>query len=254
MNKDAEFLAEAYQKVLEGNMHCKAAKDGCDCDKCEECKENQTVDEAKKAAKPDYIDIDKDGDKKESMKKAFKDKEAPTSDDGPDGETYSEYLARKKKKEKKSMHKENAEMASAYETILEFKHINKKFARRYNKVTAAMLKAQPGSEEYGKLKSEREDLVTILKDHGQTPQDLEAFLVKKEKENPLPEIQDPQSMNQYKDNSYSDTADISSTENEYEADMNAPQSEVSQMPPDAPTPQEIKATRVSTNQYVTNNA
>ena len=230
MNKDVEFLAEAYQKVLEGNMHCKSAKEGCDCDKCEECKENQTVDEAKKAAKPDYIDIDKDGDKEESMKKAAHDKK------------------------KKSMHKENAEMASAYETILEFKHINKKFARRYNKVTAAMLKAQPGSEEYGKLKSEREDLVTILKDHGQTPQDLEAFLVKKEKENPLPEIQDPQSMNQYKDNSYSDTADISSTENEYEADMNAPQSEVSQMPPDAPTPQEIKATRVSTNQYVTNNA
>jgi hypothetical protein len=218
MNKDAELLAEAYQKVLEEAMHCKAAKDGCDCDKCEDCKDNQTVDEAKKATKPDYIDIDKDGDKEESMKKAVQDKK------------------------KKSMHKENAEMAQAYETILEFKHINKKFARRYNKVTAAMLKAQPGSEEYGKLKSEREDLVTILKDHGQTPQDLEAFLQKKEKENPLPEVQDPQSMNQYKDSSYTDTADIPSADNnEYEADMNAPQAEVSQMPPDAPTPQEVQA-------------
>jgi hypothetical protein len=227
MNKDAELLAEAYQKVLKEAMHCKAAKDGCDCDKCDECEDNQTVDEAKKVAKPDYIDIDKDGDKEEPMKKAASDKK------------------------KKSMHKENAEMASAYETILEFKHINKKFARRYNKVTAAMLKSQPGSEEYGKLKSEREDLVTILKDHGQTPKDLEAFLVKKEKENPLPEVQDPQTMNQYKDSSYSDTADIPSVDNEYEADMNAPQSEVAQMPPDAPTPQEVRAT---TTQYVANNS
>lgn len=187
MNKDATFLAEAYQAVIE------------------------------KKAKPDYIDVDEDGDKEESMKKAVADKK------------------------KKTLHKENEEMASAYETILEFKHINKKFARRYNKVTAAMLKAQPGTEEYGKLKSEREDLVTILKDHGQTPKDLEAFLIKKEKENPLPDVQDPQSMNQYKDNSYSDTADISSSEGDYEADMHAPQSEVAQMPPDAPTPQEVQA-------------
>jgi hypothetical protein len=132
-------------------------------------------------------------------------------------------------------------MASAYETILEFKHINKKFARRYNKVTAAMLKSQPGSEEYGKLKAEREDLVTILKDHGQTPKDLEAFLVKKEKENPLPDVQDPQTMNQYQDNSYSDTADIPSQNDEYEPSMHASQSEVAQMPPDAPTPQEVQA-------------
>jgi 16S rRNA C967 or C1407 C5-methylase (RsmB/RsmF family) len=186
MNKDAAFLAEAYQTVVE------------------------------KKAKPDFLDVDKDGDKKESMKKALKDK-------------------------KKSVHKENAEMAGAYETILEFRQINKRFARRYNKVTAAMLKAQPGSEEYGKLKSEREDLVTILKDHGQTPKDLEAFLVKKEKENPLPDIQDPQSMNQYKDSSYTDTADIPPSEGEYEADMNTPQVEVSQMPPDAPAPQEVQA-------------
>jgi hypothetical protein len=187
MNKDAAFLAEAYQTVVE------------------------------KKAKPDFLDVDKDGDKKESMKKALADKK------------------------KKSVHKENAEMAGAYETILEFRQINKRFARRYNKVTAAMLKAQPGSEEYGALKTEREDLVTILKDHGQTPKDLEAFLVKKEKENPLPDVQDPQTMNQYKDSSYTDTADIPSTEGEYEADMNAPQAEVSQMPPDAPTPQEVQA-------------
>jgi hypothetical protein len=219
MNKDAELLAEAYQKVLEEAMHCKAAKEGCDCDKCDDCEENQTVSEAKKTKKPD-----KDGDGVPD----WADKHHGKDDHAVKGK-------------KKSMHKENAEMASAYETILEFKHINKKFARRYNKVTAAMLKSQPGSEEYGKLKSEREDLVTILKDHGQTPKDLEAFLVKKEKENPLPDVQDPQTMNQYKDSSYSDTADIPSANNEYEADMNDSQSEVAQMPPDAPTAQEVQA-------------
>ena len=143
-------------------------------------------------------------------------------------------------KKKKSVNEENEEMSQAYETILEFKHINKKFARRYNKVTAAMLKAQPGSEEYGALKSEREDLVTILKDHGQTPKDLEAFLQKKEKENPLPDVQDPQSANQYQDNSYSDTADIPQSD-DFEPSMHSSQAEVAQMPPDAPTSQEVQA-------------
>jgi hypothetical protein len=214
MNKDANLLAEAYQKVLEEVMHCKAAKHGCDCDKCDECKENQTVEEAKNT-KPDYIDIDKDGDKEESMKKAAADKK------------------------KKSVHKENAEMANAYETILEFKQINKKFARRYNKVTAAMLKALPGSEEYGKLKAEREDLVSILKDHGQTPKDLEAFLAKKESENPLPEVQDhnPQTQNQYQDNSYTDTADYpvpSEPEAAITAAMTNPSIEASQPAPSKP--------------------
>jgi hypothetical protein len=190
MNKDADLIAEAYQKMLSTwkenkDKDCKWAKKGCDCDGCEECKSNQKVEEAK-AVKPDYIDIDKDGDKKESMKKAAQDKK------------------------KKSVHKENAEMGEAYETILEYKLINKKFARRYNKLTSAMLKAEPGSEEYGKIKTEREDLVSILKDHGMSPRDLEEYLVKKERENPLPEVQDhnPQTQNQYQDNSYTDTADL----------------------------------------------
>lgn len=212
MNKDADLLAEAYQRVLEEAKHCKAAMEGCDCDKCDECKENQTVDEAKHS-KPDYLDLDKDGNKKEPMKKAAADKK------------------------KKSMHKENSEMASAYETILEFKQINKKFARRYNKVTAAMLKAEPGSEEYGKLKTEREDLVNILKDHGQTPRDLEAFLLKKENENPLPDVQDhnSQTHNQYQDSSYTDTADLAaSSDVSVTAAMENPSIEASAMAPAAP--------------------
>lgn len=254
MNKDAELLAEAYQKVLEVAKHCNAATDGCDCDECEECEHNQAVHEAKKSKKPmkngvpDWVD-----------KKHGKDDHADEDKKGKltqaeNRERFKKMVAGKNKK--KSVHKENAEMGQAYETILEFKQINKKFARRYNKVTAAMLKAQPGSEEYGALKTEREDLVAILRDHDQTPKDLEAFLVKKEKSNPLPDVQDPQTSNQYKDSSYSDTADIPSAENDYEADMHASQVEVAQMPPDAPSPQELRAMapQASTSQYVTRNA
>ena len=135
----------------------------------------------------------------------------------------------------KCMNKDARLLAEAYETILEYKHINKKFARRYNKVTAAMLKAEAGSDEYNKLKSEREDLVNILKDHGQSPKDLEAFLVKKEKETPLPD-QDAQNYNQYGDNSYSDTADLpdNTVEVNFQQDMSSPQAEVAAMPPDQP--------------------
>jgi hypothetical protein len=219
MNKDTVFLAEAYLKVLEEVKHCKAAKHGCDCDKCKECEKNQKVEEAKKL---------------DPVGKEDKD----INNDGKVNST-DKYLKNRRKKIAKSMHKENAEMADAYQTILEFKHINKKFARRYNKVTAAMLKTEPGSEEYGKLKSEREDLVNILKDHGQSPRDLEAFLVKKEKDNPLPEVQDhnPQTHNQYQDNSYTDTADLpvsSEPEVAVTAAMANPSIEASQPAPSKP--------------------
>jgi hypothetical protein len=237
MNKDADLLAEAYQKVLEEAMHCKYAKKGCDCDDCKDCKDNQKIDEAKKNKKPDK---DGDGVPDWADKKDGEDDNAPENKKGK--LTQAENRERFKKMvagKKKSMHKENAEMANAYETILEFKQINKKFARRYNKVTAAMLKAQPGSEEYGKLKTEREDLVSILKDHGQTPKDLEAFLAKKESENPLPEVQDhnPQTQNQYQDNSYTDTADLpvpSEPEAAVTAAMTNPSIEASQSAPSKP--------------------
>jgi hypothetical protein len=39
------------------------------------------ADEANEEAKPDYIDLDKDGDKEETMKKAAADKEAEKDDD-----------------------------------------------------------------------------------------------------------------------------------------------------------------------------
>ena len=244
MNKDANLLAEAYQKILERNEHCKWAKEGCDCNECKECKANQTVDEAKKPDKdgdgvPDWADK-KDGED-DNASKNKKDREDNNASKNKKGKlTQAENRKRFKQMiagKKKSMYKENAEMADAYQTILEFRQINKRFARRYNKVTAAMLKAQPGSEEYGKLKAEREDLVTILKDHGQTPKDLETYLVKKETENPLPEVQDhnPQTQNQYQDNSYTDTADLASgSEVSVSAAMTNPSIEASTMAPAKP--------------------
>jgi hypothetical protein len=137
-----------------------------------------------------------------------------------DGEVNSsdEYLkkrraaiAQAKEKKENTKKKVGESLESAYERILESKYINKKFARRYNKVTAALLKAEPGSENYQKLKSERDDLVGILKDHGKSVSDLEELLAKKEKENPLPDTDfSPNVDQQYGDNSYSDTADLHS--------------------------------------------
>jgi len=80
-------------------------------------------------------------------------------------------------------------LEDAYQLVLESKHINKKFARRYSKLTGALLKAVPGSKEYQALKSEREDLVAILKDHGKTPADLDEYLTKKEVSEVAPEEQ-----------------------------------------------------------------
>jgi len=133
MKKDVDFLAEAYQRVIEA-----------------------------KKAKPDYLDVDKDGDKKESMKKALKDGK------------------------KKTRSKVEEELANAYQSILEAsatdKVINKKLARDYYKAVKAMRKCEHGSKDYTKFKSQKEDIMTLVKDHGKTIADLDAFLTKKEKE------------------------------------------------------------------------
>jgi hypothetical protein len=105
-------------------------------------------------------------------KKAFKEKPDKDGDGIPDWAD--------KKDDKKSKKKKKDELEEAYQEILESKHINKKFAKRYSRVTADLLKAEPGSKEYVKLKNERDDLVSILKDHGKTPADLDEFLTKKE--------------------------------------------------------------------------
>jgi hypothetical protein len=113
----------------------------------------------------------------------------------------------KAEKEGKSKKKvDESSLEAAYQKILESKYINKGFARRYNKVTSALLKAEPGSEEYQKLKAERDDLVSILKDHGKTPAEIQDLLVKKEKTTEY----SPNTDNQYGDNTYSDTSDLES--------------------------------------------
>jgi hypothetical protein len=73
--KDLEMLQEAYF-LMEKKHVCHPAAKGCKCDGCKECKANskkKAVKEAKED-KPDYLDADEDGDKKESMKKALSDK------------------------------------------------------------------------------------------------------------------------------------------------------------------------------------
>ena len=90
---------------------------------------------------------------------------------------------------KKRMTKKDG-LEEAYMEIFESKHINKKFARRYNKITSLLLKADPGSKDYTKLKTERDDLVSILKDHGKTPADLDELLAKKEPNEEMEETEE----------------------------------------------------------------
>lgn len=60
--------------------------------------------------KPDYPDLDRDGNRKESMKKALKDKEHGGSDDDEDeDETHDEAVKRKMKKSKKKSMKNKKE-------------------------------------------------------------------------------------------------------------------------------------------------
>lgn len=51
MNKDTQYLEEAYQIILEKSAEvCKHSKDGCDCNSCKDCKANQK--ESKKELSP----------------------------------------------------------------------------------------------------------------------------------------------------------------------------------------------------------
>lgn len=69
--KDEQLLIEAYKAIFEKNEACGCPKD-CDRKKCEEEKIEEAI-KAKKG-KPDYLDVDEDGDKNEPFKKALKDK------------------------------------------------------------------------------------------------------------------------------------------------------------------------------------
>jgi len=91
-----------------------------------------TIFEKKKNSKEELKDINKDGkvDKSDS------------------------YLANRRKAianaiaTKKGENKKNFKdtLDEAYRTLFESNFLNKKFARRYNKITSALLKAEPGSK------------------------------------------------------------------------------------------------------------
>ena len=149
MNKDMQLLQEAYTAIFEKKS---------------------------KGWTPPWLKDKKEDkeDKKDGGKKAKK--HGKNSKPDKDGDGVPDWADNSKKKKGKSL-------AEAYaEIVEESKHINKKFARRYNKVTGELLKSDPGSKHYTKLKSERDELVKILADHGMTPADLDSMLTKTEKD------------------------------------------------------------------------
>ena len=157
MNKDADLIAEAYSRILEKKAsNKKPDKDGDGI--------------------PDYAE-----------KKSGKDDNASENKKGK--LTQAENRERFKKMvagKKKTKTKVEEELANAYQSILEAsatdKVINKKLARDYYKAVKAMRKCEHGSKDYTKFKSQKEDIMTLVKDHGKTIADLDAFLTKKEKE------------------------------------------------------------------------
>ena len=96
MAKFKEYLAEDEAEAITEKADC-----DCDCgkDPCESCgeshhdvKEAEAVEEEaiEEKAKPDYIDIDGDGDKKEPMKKAVKDKKEKADESVEEAEAVEE--------------------------------------------------------------------------------------------------------------------------------------------------------------------
>jgi hypothetical protein len=75
-----EEQAEGEQQELDESkcMECGMWESQCKCDESEECDESmdrmRQLAGIQEAAKPDFLDVDQDGDKKESMKKAIADK------------------------------------------------------------------------------------------------------------------------------------------------------------------------------------
>jgi hypothetical protein len=147
-------------------------------------------------------------------KKDFKEKKKDVNNDGKIDKS-DDYLANRRKiiaqaiakKESKKNFKDT--LKETYETLFESNFLNKKFARRYNKITSALLKAEPGSKEYNQLKMERDDLVNILKDHGMSAKDLEKLLTKKENDTKEEETHfSPNTNLQYPDSEDSDVKDL----------------------------------------------
>ena len=72
---DVLNAAISEQSDIQESNDCPCCEGTCTCaPSCENCDCKSKVKESKKKAKPDFLDVDKDGDKKEPMKKAIKDK------------------------------------------------------------------------------------------------------------------------------------------------------------------------------------
>jgi len=71
----AGMLTEAKEPPCPCTMGKKCIKKDCQCSKCKDSLKESRIQEAKKKPKPDYLDVDGDGDTKEPMKKALKDKQ-----------------------------------------------------------------------------------------------------------------------------------------------------------------------------------
>ena len=80
---DMDEAVEAEEEVVDeaSEAQKKAREKFMAMVKSKKEKKEESVEEAKKA-KPDYLDFDKDGDKKEPMKKALKDKKEQKTDEG----------------------------------------------------------------------------------------------------------------------------------------------------------------------------
>lgn len=90
MNKDTQYLEEAYQTILEKSAKvCKCSEDNCDCNGCKDCKANQ----------------------KKSKELSPKQKKLAQQAPPPDKITGADFAALKKKKK--------ATVEEAYEAILE---------------------------------------------------------------------------------------------------------------------------------------
>lgn len=65
-------VVEAADKCPECGCNPTHPKDECECD--HNCDDDEPVEEAKKGSKPDYLDVNNNGNTKEPMKKALKEK------------------------------------------------------------------------------------------------------------------------------------------------------------------------------------
>lgn len=90
--------------------HCGSNKRDDDLEEMH-CGSSKRDDDLEEAAKPDFLDLDKDGDKKEPMKKAAKDKEE--MEEGHDGATkgHSQMSKATKKREKRPFDYEKGKIA-----------------------------------------------------------------------------------------------------------------------------------------------